>query len=209
MRWLFSRRWFQVPVDMVLLLAAGLLACAWYTGIWSWHDLRVYRMMSRECHPVWNDLYWGRIAAGQDVEEVVARTQPPRVERLGDWVTLSYQGKGLCFTGVTVIAREGKLVAASAWSCTWSRKFFDTLPLEEWRAYSVAVAAELSRSPRAGGTGAALTTAVPDWVRRTVVRAIPAVRGPTTGESRQAKQRPPWSSRSTTRRSVFWGGIRC
>jgi hypothetical protein len=135
MKWILSRRWFQIPAALVLLLAAGLLACAWYFRIWSWRDLQVYRMMSRECHPIWEDLHWGRISAGQDVEAVIAQTKPVRVERFGNYVMLGYQ-EGLCFTGITLVARDGKLVAASAWSCTWDRTFFDTLSSEAWQAYS-------------------------------------------------------------------------
>jgi len=92
-------------------------------------------MMSRECHPVWEELHWGRVHKGQDVEEVIKSTNPVRVGRYGDFVSLDYQ-EGLCFTGVTVTAKNGRLASAAAWSCTWDRVFFNELTEEDWKAYS-------------------------------------------------------------------------
>jgi hypothetical protein len=142
MRWLFSRRWFKIAAALLVLLAAALLGCASYFRVLTWRDVKVYRAMSRECHPVWQDLHWGRIQPGQAVETVIAQTKPLRVHRFTNFTELSYQ-EGLSFTGVTIIARDGKLVAAAAWSCTWHRVFFDALSLEEWRVYKAARYADL------------------------------------------------------------------
>jgi len=135
MRRFFPKRWFVLSAALVLLPLLALVACAWQFRIWSWRDLQVYRMMSRECHPVWRDLHWGRIRSGQDVEEVIAATNPVRVERYGEFVRLNYQ-EGLCFTGVTITAKDGRLASAAAWSCTWDRVFFNELTEEDWKAYS-------------------------------------------------------------------------
>jgi hypothetical protein len=132
---LFSKRWFKLSVGFVLLALFALTACAWYFRIWSWRDLQVYRMMSRECHHVWQDLHWGRVHSCQNVEDVIATTKPVRVERYREFVRLNYQ-KGLCFTGVTITAKNGRLASAVAWSCTWDRVFFDELTQDDWKAYS-------------------------------------------------------------------------
>jgi hypothetical protein len=126
-RWLF---WLAVPLAAAALLV---LACCCYHRVWSWDQFRVYQAMARECDPVWRDLHYGRVQAGDPVEEVIARTRPRRVKRSGGWVVLEYPPDGLCFTGISVAAREGRLVSAYAWSCTWTRQFFDTLS-EEGRA---------------------------------------------------------------------------
>jgi hypothetical protein len=132
-----SKRWFKLSAGFVLLAIIALTACAWYFRIWSWRDLQVYRMMSRECHPVWQNLHWGRVHMGQNVEEVIVATKPVRVERYGAFVLLSYQ-EGLCFTGVTITAKNGRLACATAWSCTWDRVFFDEMTREDWKAFSEA-----------------------------------------------------------------------
>ncbi len=94
-----------------------------------------YQGMSRECHPVWRELHWGRIYAGQNVEEVIAATTPVSTERYGEFVRLNYQD-GLCFSGVAITAKNGRLASATAWSCTWGLDFFNELTWDEWNAYS-------------------------------------------------------------------------
>jgi hypothetical protein len=134
MRRLLSYRWFRLFAGWVLFLLLGLVAGAWHFRIWGWHDLVVYTLMSRECHPVWQDLHWGRVHAGQDVEEVIAATKPVCVERYGRFVRLGYQ-EGLHFTGITILAKDGRLASAGAWSCTWKRVFFDALTPEDEKAF--------------------------------------------------------------------------
>lgn len=92
-------------------------------------------MMRRECHPVWEDLHWGRVHSGQDVDEVIAATKPVRVERYGEFVRLSYH-EAISYTGVTIIAKNGRLAIATSWSCTWHRVFFDESTPEDRRALS-------------------------------------------------------------------------
>jgi hypothetical protein len=137
---LLSTRWFKVSAGLVFVLLLALVASAWYFRIWSWRDLQVYKMMSRECHPVWKDLHFGRIYSGQDVEEIIAATKPQRVDRCGGFVILSYQksisGEGICFTGVTITAKNGRLACACAWSCGWDRLFFDELTEADQKAFS-------------------------------------------------------------------------
>jgi hypothetical protein len=129
----FSPRRIGVTAALLLLLAVPLAFCACYR-IWSLHDLRVYRTMIRECHPVCEELHWGRVRPGQEVEEVIGATKPLGVERYGPFVRLSYQ-QGLSFSGVTIVAKNGRLAGASAWSCTWDRVFFNTLTDEDQQAF--------------------------------------------------------------------------
>ena len=121
-------------------IAAGLVAFAWRFHVRSWRDVEICWMMSRECHPVWKDLFLERVTAGDDVEEVIVRTRPLRIQRFGRYVLLSYEpeGQGLPFSGMTILARDGRLVGACAWSCTWYRVFFDTQTEEDRRGSSAA-----------------------------------------------------------------------
>lgn len=137
---LLFRRLFQLSAGLVLVLLISLLSCAWYFRIWSWREFQVYQMMSRECHPIWQDLHWSRVHAGQHVEKLIATTKPVRVERYGAFVQLNYQGGDgmLHFTGVTITAKNGRLASAAAWSCTWDRVFFDDLTSEDRKAFSEA-----------------------------------------------------------------------
>jgi hypothetical protein len=131
-----SKTWFRLSVRFVLLLLVTLLGFAWYFKIWSWRDWEIIQAMSAECHPVWRDLHWGRVQAGQNVDEVIAATKPVRVERYGDFVELIYQPGGLNFTGVNITAKKGRLVNAGAWSCTWNRVFFDEMTGDDWHDFN-------------------------------------------------------------------------
>jgi hypothetical protein len=135
MKHLLARRWVKAGAGILLLALFALLATTWHFRVWSWGDFQIYQSMSRECHPVWKDLHWGRIYPGQDIEEVIASTKPVRVGRYGQFVCLDYQEGGLCFTGVTIMGKNGRAASASAWSCTWNRSFFAELTQDDWRAY--------------------------------------------------------------------------
>lgn len=134
MKRLRSKRWLALVAGLVLLLLAVSTAGASHYRVWSWRDLRAYRAMGRECHPAWRELDSGRVAAGQDVEAVISATKPVWVERYGEFVRLHYQ-EGLSFTGVTVVAKSGRLAGAAAWSCTWDRMFFDELTPDDHQAF--------------------------------------------------------------------------
>ena len=137
MKGLIRRRWCRTAAVLLLAGLGVVFACAWHFRIWSFQDLRLYLLMSRECHPVWRDLHWGHILHGQDVEEVITRTRPLGVQRFEEFVVLGYQEPG-SFAAVSVVARDGKLVAGGAWSCTWRREFFNSLTTEEWELFNSA-----------------------------------------------------------------------
>lgn len=120
----------RILAACTLAMLLPLLACAWYFRIWSWHDFKVYTAMRAECHPVWRELHFGRIHAGQNVEEIITTTNPIRIDRFGDFVELYYHGgqpNTVSFTQVSILAHHGRLASAQAHSCTWSRSFFDEL----------------------------------------------------------------------------------
>jgi len=116
-------------VASVLCVVAVVIASRHF-HIYSMHGLQVYGAMSRECHPVWEDYNFGRVRAGDSVDDVIARTNPITMERKGRWVVLGYQSVGN-FTGITAAAYDGKMVFACAWSCCWTRLFFDKLTEEQ------------------------------------------------------------------------------
>lgn len=102
--------------------------------------------MAKECHPAWKDYNFDRIRAGDDVEAVIARTNPVKIERKGRWVILDYQESGN-FTYVSAAAYDGRMVIAYAGSCTWVRLFFDELTEEQ----SLELLKSSKRDPRRFG----------------------------------------------------------
>lgn len=128
-RGLWKRWWFWPPVALLIAFATLLLVCRHY-HVYSLNGWRVYQAMAAECHPAWRDYNFGRVVAGDSVDDVIARTHPELVERKGRWVVLHYQKNGLHglhFTGLSAVACDGRMVQASVWSCTYDRLFFDEM----------------------------------------------------------------------------------
>ena len=139
--------WHRVAVISAILLASALFAVAVrHNRIWSWRDWQIYQAMSHECHPVWRDLYDGRVHEGQGLESVIAATKPVRVERLEEFTTLHYQ-EGLSFSGVWITAHRSRLVSARAASCTWTFTFFNHTTEQERRQMWLAHARHVARLP--------------------------------------------------------------
>lgn len=120
-------------VALVVAGGLGVVVVCWIYNFWSLEDWRVYREMDQNCHPAWQDYHFGRVRAGDPVDDVIARTQPSVVERKGRRVMLWYHtgADGLHFTGMWAVAYDGRMVCAFAASCTWTRVFFDNLSDEQ------------------------------------------------------------------------------
>jgi hypothetical protein len=133
MRRVWKRWWFWLSAVALAVLAVVAL-CGSYR-VWSLDGWRVYQAMASDCHPAWRDFHFGRVRAGDPVDAVIAQTQPTTVERNGRWVLLSYRqgdaGAGICWTGMTAAAYDGRMVCAFGHSCTWIRVFFDTMSDEQ------------------------------------------------------------------------------
>ena len=152
-----SKRWVRVALVVACGLAALVVSACWYLGIWGYGDLIAYGGMYMECHPVWKDLALRRVYSGQSVDELISLSDPPVVERHGRYVHVNYQNSpefarsenALQLTGITIVAQDGKLVQAVAWSCAWSHTFFNTLSPQEQRAGGVLLRSTDDR-PRGG-----------------------------------------------------------
>src|SRR5687767_10335116 len=118
---------------------AVLTPLCWYLRIKSQRDLVAYIGMATGCHRVWFDLTIGRVYEDQSVEDAIAATKPIFVSRHGRYVELGYQ-RGLSFTGISIIAKDGKLISAQAGSCTWDHNFFGDMSQQDWREISESLA---------------------------------------------------------------------
>ena len=120
------RRWLIRLAVVAVLAGNALVAFCWWHNVWSWDAWTVYRAMDHECHPAWREYHFGRVRAGDPVDEIIARTEPIAVEQKGRWTFLKYQRPG-GFTGMGAVAYDGRMVAAVAASCCWVRVFFDEM----------------------------------------------------------------------------------
>jgi hypothetical protein len=116
---------------MMVAVAVAAVCCA--IPLWGNTAYRNYQIDRQLRYPVALDLWRGRIAAGDRIERVTARTRPHRVTKRGPFVQLFYYPGGaphagsICLAGTCVVAKDGKLVAAGSWACTFQHTHFDVM----------------------------------------------------------------------------------
>lgn len=128
---LWQHRFVRPTTYAMVVIFAVIAAGAWYFGIWGRDDLIAYYGMSKECHPVWKDLALRQVYHGQPIDEVIERTNPVCVTRHGRFVQVDYQD--FSFTGVQIVAIDGRAVRGLAASCTWDHQFFDGMSEKDVR----------------------------------------------------------------------------
>jgi hypothetical protein len=134
MRSIRHKRWFLVPAGVLAILFLAAVAACWHHRIRSYKDYQVYGEVRR--YPMGEDLWFGRIHAGQDLAEFTAVYPTQRVEQLGPFTVLTYFSvwplppKSIPFEALVIVARDGRLVSAGAASCTWQKEFF-AMPAED------------------------------------------------------------------------------
>ena len=135
-RW-WTGRWFRRGVFSSATCLVALLALCAFFRAWSPADLEAYQGMAAECHPVWRAFAFRQFSRGDSTAALFAKFPPTRREEFGRYGIYHYH-PAESFTGVTVIARDGRLLAAGAGSCTWSFAFFETADPQldsDYRAY--------------------------------------------------------------------------
>ena len=135
------RNWRRRIFFLLACLCIGLVSLCAFFRIRSSTDVVAYYSMSRECHPIWRDLAMRRIHADDSAADFLRRHSPNRREEFGEYALYTYyqtfDGTGIPFTSISVIARDGQLAAAQASSCTWQFPFFGALDSAFTEAYSV------------------------------------------------------------------------
>lgn len=135
------RKWLRVGAGVVAG-AAGLLSLwCWHYRIWSYSDYQAYVEVHR--YPIGDDLWYGRVQAGHDLELFTTAHPPHRTREYGPFKVLSYFAvwptppNAMQFESMGVIARDGRLINAAAAGCTWHRVFF-AMSTEEEAAFDQA-----------------------------------------------------------------------
>jgi hypothetical protein len=114
----------------VAVVAVGLWLPSFVTA--KYHDYLIFRHL-HTYPPVALDLWYGRVAAGDDVERLIARTSPHRITRRGDFVVLVYYPGGplrpgsLSFAATGIVAKNGVLVSAASCGCTFQHAYFNLM----------------------------------------------------------------------------------
>ena len=113
-------------VSLACVVAAIVALCARF-GIHSPADVIEYRLMAKECHPVWRDFAARRFESGDSLQALFAAHAPSWQRSLGDITVCEFhpvRKEGVHPSPVRVTAVRGRLVSAEAGSCNWWHTFF-------------------------------------------------------------------------------------
>jgi hypothetical protein len=132
MRRIYRKPWFRLGVALSAILVIAAVATCWHYRVRSYRDYQVYREIRR--YPMGDDLWFGRVHAGQDLAEFTAAYPAQGIEQLGPFTVLTYYTlwppppQSIPFESLGVVAKDRKLIAAGVASCTWKREFFAMAP---------------------------------------------------------------------------------
>lgn len=133
------------------------VVASWYFGIHSLTSCSAYWQMYRAYHPIWKDLALRRIQAGRDVSEFAGSYPASWSWRHGAYTSMDFYDNYvpgrpvIYFSGITVIAKEGRLKCAVAWSSTWHHIFFDEFSKDEHKNYRESLRQYVDSLPRPPG----------------------------------------------------------
>jgi hypothetical protein len=131
----FSKRRLMIVLTALLLVSGSVLLICWHWRIWGPTDYQSFQEVSR--YPLGQDLWFGRILAGQDLESVIVQAPPHGVLHYGRFTLVLYYPGGPPIPGylylerMTIIAKDGRIVEAGAGGCGWGKVFISMSPAEE------------------------------------------------------------------------------
>ena len=122
------------------MLALILAACL-FVRIRQPRDLVSHLEMAIEFPAIWRELALRRFGSGDSAEDLLRICPPNRSDTFGRYGIYEYfhDDGGLPMSGITVAARDGKLISATAGGCTWKYSFFDVPDPELDRQYELYV----------------------------------------------------------------------
>jgi hypothetical protein len=109
------------------LLVLGFVLCIFFR-IRSYEDMLAYSYM-KNMHPIWKDLACRRFGKGDDINEVIAVYPPLWEMKYAPYHRINYEHPA-SMEGLTLTAKNGKLISAAAGGDCWKFNFF-TSPEED------------------------------------------------------------------------------
>jgi hypothetical protein len=122
-----------------LCLVSVLQACS-YWRIWSYADLSLYLRL-RYHSPVAHALWSGAIRPGGRIDRVIAMSRPNLIYTLGPFLRIDYYPTGdlspdsISLEGTSLTAKDGRLISAGSYGCTFQRTYFDVSTADENALY--------------------------------------------------------------------------
>ena len=130
----------RVAVVVLSLCLISLLSVCSTWRIWSYADLCLYRRL-RFHSVVAQSLWRGAILPGAQIDQVIAMSRPNFTRVVGPFLRIDYYPTGdlspgnLSLEGTSLLAKDGRLIAAGSYGCTFQRAYFDVSTADESALY--------------------------------------------------------------------------
>lgn len=118
------------------LCLVSLLSVCSYLRIWSYKDLTLYLRLHRHS-PVALALWRGEVRPGGQIDRVIAMSRPNFRDTLGPFLRIDYYPAGdlspgsISLEGTSLTAKDGRLISAGSYGCTFERIYFDVSTADE------------------------------------------------------------------------------
>lgn len=122
------------------LVIGSLLAVCGYWRIGSYRDFSDYLEVRHQA-PVALALWRGEIRPRAEIGDVIARWRPNATLTLGPFVDITYYPGGdlrpgvISLAGTALRAKDGRLITAGSYGCTFERTYFDVTTADENALY--------------------------------------------------------------------------
>ena len=123
-----------------LCLVAILSACS-YWRIWSYGDLSLYLRLRRHS-PVAHALWHSEISPREPDRSGHRHVAPNFIDDLGPFLRIDYYPTGdlspgdISLEGTSLTAKDGRLISAGTYGCTFQRIYFDVSTADENALYA-------------------------------------------------------------------------
>ena len=133
-----KRKKIAIIAGVGLLALVGLLvaACTFFR-VRRPGDVTQHSVMASEFPEIWRALAHRQFALGDSAEDLIQQCPPRKTEKFGAYAIYEYYAGDLPMSGISVIAREGKLISARAGGCGLNYTFFETVDPELDKQYEV------------------------------------------------------------------------
>ena len=127
----------KITITAAVGLLALLFAACIFFRVRRPGDVTQHSVMASEFPEIWRALARRHFGPGDSAEELIKQCPPRKTKKFGAYAMYEYYAGGLQMSGISVIAREGKLISARAGGCGLNYTFFETVDPEWEKQYEV------------------------------------------------------------------------
>lgn len=122
----WSRRSICAALIGLVFMLMAIFGAGLYFRVSSWKDFSGYFGMCMESPPIWKDLALQRVQVGDRLEKFTNVHRPAYTRTMGPYKIHTFVKVPpgcMVLSDLSITSKNGKIVQAAAWSCTWQYMF--------------------------------------------------------------------------------------